>query len=150
MKFFTCNLSIHFKQCQNFQQSANWKNPFKLKYYTFHKYHTSFNLVGGLKLQQQWKSINLMRGFPVSLQYARSNSKNLWHNSFKNLCKFGEKTAELNRACKSSKNVRLLCYEEFYIFSTDFKENKNVIMANISKSENAIKNRRTVFYYPSF
>ena len=56
-----------------------------------------------------------------------------------------ETTSEQNRACDSSKNVRFLCYEGFSIFSTDFKGNKNVILANISKSKNVIKNRRHDF-----
>ena len=37
--------------------------------------------------------------------------------------------------------LSFLCYEGFSIFSTDFKGNKNVIVANISKSKNIIKNR---------
>ena len=49
--------------------------------------------------------------------------------------------SEQNRAYDSSKNVRFLCYEGFSIFSTNFKGNKNVILANISKSKNVIKNR---------
>ena len=52
-----------------------------------------------------------------------------------------ETTSEQNHVRDSSKNVRFLCYEGFSIFSADFKGNKNVILANISKSKNVIKNR---------
>ena len=45
----------------------------------------------------------------------------------------------------SSKNVRFLCYEGFSIFSNNFKGNKNVTLANISKSKNVINNRRHGF-----
>ena len=39
------------------------------------------------------------------------------------------------------KKCAFSCYEGFCIYSTDFRGNKNIILANISKSKNAIKNR---------
>ena len=80
MKFFTRNLSLPFKKCQNFQ-TKNKLKELVLAYQAFHKYHTSFNLVSELKLQ--WKSFSLLRGFSVSVQCWSSNSKNIWCNSFK-------------------------------------------------------------------
>ena len=44
-----------------------------------------------------------------------------------------ETTSEQNCACNTSKNVQFLCYEGFCIFITNFKGNKNVILASISK-----------------
>ena len=73
----------NLKSVKIFKQITNWENSFQLKYHVFHKYHTSFHLVGGLKLQKQWKIINLLRGFSVSIQCLTLNSKNRWHNSFR-------------------------------------------------------------------
>ena len=71
------------KSVKIFKQRTNWKNSFWLKYHAFHKYHTSFNLVGGLKLQYQLKNISLLKGFSGNVQWSSSNSKNLWRNFFK-------------------------------------------------------------------
>ena len=81
-----------------------------------------------VKVSVPMKKYKSLRGFSVSVQCSSSISKNLWHNSFKKPCTFEEITAEENRAREdSSKNVRFLCHEEFFMFSTDFKGNKNVM-----------------------
>ena len=51
-----------------------------------------------------------------------------------------EITTEQNPARNFSENVRFLCYDGFSIFSADFKGDKNVILVNISISENVIEN----------
>ena len=42
-------------------------NSLQLKYHAFHIYHPSFNLLGGLMLQNQLKSISLLRGFSLRI-----------------------------------------------------------------------------------
>ena len=71
------------KSVKMFKQRTDWKNSFWLKYYALWNYHMSFNLVGGFRLQYQWKSISLLRGFSVSVQCSSSNSKNILRDSFK-------------------------------------------------------------------
>ena len=132
MKFFTRNLSIHFKKCPNFRSSSKWKKLI-LAYHAFQKYHTSFNLLGGLKLQFQWNSISLPRGFSVSVQCSSSNSKNLQHSSFKSREHFRKQPLSKTELAISQKTLRLLCCEGFCIFSTDFKGSKNVILGRYLK-----------------
>ena len=48
MKFFNVIYLYILKSAKVFKQRTNWKNSFYLKYHALHKYHTSFNLVGGL------------------------------------------------------------------------------------------------------
>ena len=108
------------KKCQIFQTKNKLKELILAKYHAFHKYHTSFDLLGGLKLQYQWKSINLLRGFFVSVQCSRSNSKNLWRNSLKSSVQL--------RKWPLSKTMPAILQkmrgEEFSVFSTSFKGEK--------------------------
>ena len=64
----------NLKSVKIFKQ-INWESSCQLKYHVFHKYHTSFPLVGGLNLQKQWKIINLLRGFSVRIQCSTLTQK---------------------------------------------------------------------------
>ena len=70
MKFFTHNLSLYFnKKCQNFQTKNKLKELILAKISDIPQIsQITFNLVAGLKLQCQWKSISLLRGFSLSVQ----------------------------------------------------------------------------------
>ena len=50
-------------------------NSLQLKYHAFHIYHPSFNLLGGLMLQNQLKSISLLRGFSLRILTGKKHPK---------------------------------------------------------------------------
>ena len=58
---------LEVKKCWTLLIKKNWKHSFQLIHHTFHKYHSSFDLVAGLKLQYHWKSISLLRGFSIKI-----------------------------------------------------------------------------------
>ena len=60
MKFFTPDLSIHFKMCQGFQTKNKLEELNLDETSPISQISTSFNLVGGLNLQYQWQSISLL------------------------------------------------------------------------------------------
>ena len=128
MKFFTSNLSIHFRKCQNFQTKNKLKELILAKTLCIPKISYVVNLVGGLKLQYQWKCISVLRGFSVSVsvQCSSSNSKNLWCNSLKSDVIWGN--SRWAKPCPQflKKCAVFMLWRIFY-FCTNFKGNKNAI-----------------------